>query len=243
MPGKMTVLDRLIKEGKIKPRLGSTEMQKGFVHDPLNFPIGTHRAIKESEGPRANRILSMTPERQVYQQGIEARMQPKYVKADEDVNEAYDVMDEYKDEWDSAIEDAKESMREDWESGLNYQGFDDVDPDYLEVETPQTDLREYWPGNARTPDEIYSDYDAAQDVYYAAKDAQRGLRRPEAWMQEQTMTPRYRNYQRAMQQRAANMAMGRDLSRRYAIAYNNLLRRGLTPAEARMYMREYFGGR
>lgn len=41
----------------------------------------------------------------------------------------------------------------------------------------------------------------------------------------------------------ATVQHARDLSRRYAIAYNNLLRRGLTPAEARMYMREYFGGR
>ena len=243
MPGKMTVLDRLIKEGRIKPKLGSTEIQEGFVRDPLNFPIKTHRAIMEYEGPRANRILSMTPEREVYQQGIEARMQPKYVKADEDVNSAYDEMDAYKDEWDSAVDDAKDYMREDWETGLDDQSFEDVDPYYMEVDAPSTNLRDYWPSDARTPDEIYSDYDAAQEKYFSARDERNYLRGPGGWMREQTMTPRYRNYQRAMQQHAANMAMGRDLSRRYAIAYNNLLRRGLTPAEARMYMREYFGGR
>ena len=236
MPGKMTVLDRLIKEGRIKKSpFGNAK----YAVDELAFP-----SIREMDGKLVGGTArKMTPEREVYQRGIEARMQPKYVKADEDVNSAYDEMDAYKDEWSSAVDDAKEYMKEDWETMLDDQSFDEPDPYYLSVDDPSTDLGEYWPGDARTPDEIYSDFDAAQGRYYAAKDVQRGLRRPEAWMQEQTMTPRYRNYQRAMQQRAANMAMGRDLSRRYAIAYNNLLRRGLTPAEARMYMREYFGGR
>ena len=236
MPGKMTVLDRLIKEGRIKKSpFGNAK----YAVDELTFP-----SIREMDGKLVGGTArKMTPEREVYQRGIEARMQPKYLKADEDVNSAYDEMDAYKDEWSSAVDDAKEYMKEDWETMLDDQSFDEPDPYYLSVDDPSTDLREYWPGDARTPDEIYSDFDAAQDRYYAAKDVQRDLRRPEAWMQEQTMTPRYRNYQRAMQQRAANMAMGRDLSRRYAIAYNNLLRRGLTPAEARMYMREYFGGR
>lgn len=236
MPGKMTVLDRLIKEGRIKKSpFGNAK----YAVDELTFP-----SIREMDGKLVGGTArKMTPEREVYQKGIEARMQPKYLKADEDVNSAYDEMDAYKDEWSSAVDDAKESMKEDWESTLAYHLSDAVDPYYLEVDAPSTNLEDFWPGDARTPDEIYSDYDAAQDRYYAARDVQRGLRRPEAWMQEQTMTPRYRNYQRAMQQRAANMAMGRDLSRRYAIAYNNLLRRGLTPVEARMYMREYFGGR
>ena len=236
MPGKMTVLDRLIKEGRIKKSpFGNAK----YAVDELSFP-----AIREMDGKLVGGTARrMTPEREVYQRGIEARMQPKYLKADEDVNSACDEMDAYMDEWSSAVEDAKESMREDWENNLYWQVFEDVDPHHLDVDAPPTNLRDYWPGDARTPDEIHSDYGAAQDRYYTARDVQRGLRRPEAWMQEQTMTPRYRNYQRAMQQRAANMAMGRDLSRRYAIAYNNLLRRGLTPAEARMYMREYFGGR
>lgn len=236
MPGKMTVLDRLISEGRIKK---SPFDNAKYAVDELSFP-----SIREMDGKLVGGTArKMTPERVVYQRGIEARMQPKYVKADEDVNLAYDEMDTYNDEWRDAVEEAKEGMREDWENTLDWQEFGDVDPYFLEADAPPTNLRDYWPGDARTPDEIYSDYDEAQDRYYAAKDAQRDLRRPEAWMQEQTMTPRYRNYQRAMQQRAANMAMGRDLSRRYAIAYNNLLRRGLTPAEARMYMREYFGGR
>ena len=236
MPGKMTVLDRLIKEGRIKKSpFGNAK----YAVDELTFP-----SIREMDGKLVGGTArKMTPEREVYQKGIEARMQPRYLKADENVNEAYENMDAFKDEWNDAVEQAKEDMREDWETMLDDQYFYDPAPYNLSVDEPSTDLGEYWPSDARTPEEIYSDYDAAIDRCYAAEDAKRNLRRPEAWMREQTMTPRYRNYQRAMQQRAANMAMGRDLSRRYAIAYNNLLRRGLTPAEARMYMREYFGGR
>lgn len=237
MPGKMTVLDRLIGSGKIKKSpFGNAK----YAVDELSFP-----SIREMDGKLVGGTArKMTPERVVYQQGIEARMQPKYLKADENVNEAYENMDAFKDEWNEAVEQAKEDMLSDWQDELEGAATDEPYRYSLEVEPQSTDLRDYWPNyHYREPDEIIDDYDAAQDRYFSARDERNHLRSPEVWMQEQTMTPRYRNYQRAMQQRAANMAMGRDLSRRYAIAYNNLLRRGLTPAEARMYMREYFGGR
>ena len=237
MPGKMTVLDRLIKEGRIKKSpFGNAK----YAVDELSFP-----SIREMDGKLVGGTArKMTPERQVYQQGIDARIAPRHEAAMQKRSDAYDLKDQYKEEWYDAVEEAKSDMADDWASTLDDQNFDKVDPDILEdVEPPSNNLRDYWPSDARNPDEIYEDFDAAQDAYYAARDAERELFTPRYRMQEQTMTPRYRNYQRAMQQRAANMAMGRDLSRRYAIAYNNLLRRGLTPAEARMYMREYFGGR
>ena len=236
MPGKMTVLDRLIKEGRIKKSpFGNAK----YAVDELAFP-----SIREMDGKLVGGTArKMRPEREVYQQGIEARLYPKKIAADEAVDEAYNLRDEYETEWRDAVDEAKENMKEDWESSLDYASFDDMDPYDLKVGEPSTDLGEYWPGSSRTPREIADSYNEAKENYYRMQDAQRYIYGPEAIMREQTMTPRYRNYQRAMQQRAANMAMGRDLSRRYAIAYNNLLRRGLTPAEARMYMREYFGGR
>lgn len=244
MPGKMTVLDRLISEGRINKSPFGVKKTSAELRDPLNYPLDMRKNFDRMKNAANTQWVKMTPEREVYQKGIEARMQPRYLKADEDVLDAVNDRDIYNAEWREAVEEAKSDMADDWYSTLDYQDFDEVNPEILEnVELPSRNLRDFWPETARNPDEIYSDFDAAQDRYYAAKDAQRNLRRPEAWMQEQTMTPRYRNYQRAMQQRAANMAMGRDLSRRYAIAYNNLLRRGLTPVEARMYMREYFGVR
>lgn len=113
--------------------------------------------------------------------------------------------------------------------------------DVVSNEIPRYDLSDYWEGEYSLPEyqEKFDDFNEAKEAAEEAFDDWHRYGRQRL----QTETPRYRNYQRAMQQRAANMAMGRDLSRRYAIAYNNLLRRGLTPAEARMYMREYFGGR
>ena len=237
MPGKMTVLDRLIKEGRIKKApFGNAK----YAVDELSFP-----AIREMDGRLVGGTArKMTPEREVYQKGIEARLSPKLRKAEENVNETYENMDAFKDEWNDAVEQAKEDMLSDWQDKLEGAATDEPYSYSLEVEPSSTNLRDYWPNyHYREPDEIIEDFDTAQDKYFSARDERNYLRGPGGWMQEQTMTPRYRNYQRAMQQRAANMAMGRDLSRRYAIAYNNLLRRGLTPAEARMYMREYFGGR
>lgn len=241
MAGKMTILDRLMQEGKIVPKIGLTEVQKGFVRDPLNFPVETHRVIRESEGPRANRILSMTPERRIYQRGIEARLYPKKIAADSELDEANREVEELEDEWNTGVENAKEDMMEDWRSTLDYEDFSDIDPDYLEVETPSTDLRDFW--SDRNPEEIYADYGQAQERADAAQDRYDYIYSPRAVMDEQMLTPRYRNYQRAMQQRAANKRMGHQLSRMWGDAYQRLRARGLSDAEARMFIRERFGGR
>lgn len=242
MPGKMTVLDRLIKEGRISHSPFREMRLRGEFTDPMI-------KARVNQQLAGNKLIEVdpywpVPERVKYQQGIDARINSRREAAMQKRSDAYDLKDQYEDEWRDAVKEAKSDMADDWASTLDYQDFDEVNPDILEdVELPSSNLRDYWPSGARNPDEIYEDFDAAQDAYYAARDAEEELFTPRYRQQEQTMTPRYRNYQRAMQQRAANMAMGRDLSRRYAIAYNNLLRRGLTPAEARMYMREYFGGR
>ena len=244
MPGKMTVLDRLISEGRINKSPFGVKKTSAELRDPLNYPLDMRKDFDRMKKAANTQWIKMTPEREVYQKGIDARIASRHEPAMQKRADAYALKDQYENEWRDAVEEAKSDMADDWASTLDYQDFDEVNPDILEdVELPSSNLRDYWPSGARNPDEIYEDFDAAQDAYYAAKDAERELFTPRYRMQEQTMTPRYRNYQRAMQQRAANMAMGRDLSRRYAIAYNNLLRRGLTPAEARMYMREYFGGR
>lgn len=237
-----TMLDRLAatfkSTGNTAPFRGME--LRGKFNDPLNYTI-RQRLSMEGAPERAymavpqngvGNQIKLTPEREVYQKGIDARLFPKMRKADELVNDRYDDMDLIKDEWTDAIDEAKESMREDWESGLDYQGFDDVDPYYLEVDAPTTDLREYWPSDRRTPEEIYDDYDAAQDAYYAAKDEQRRLRSPQARMLEQMLTPRYRNYQRAMRQRQENAQMGR-----LNAAIMNLYRRGYSMPEIREILR------
>lgn len=222
-----TMLDKLVDAFKGGSQRKPEIIQATTIRDPLGYSM-----VQRRFGTATGKMPSMKPERQTYQEGIELRMQPKYLKADEDVRNAYNEMDAYKDEWGSAVDDAKEYMKEDWETGLDDQRFEDVDPYYMEVDAPSTNLRDYWPDDARTPDEIYSDFDAAQDRYYAAKDVQRDLRRPAAWMQEQTMTPRYRNYQRAMQQREDNARVGR-----LNAAIMNLARQGYSLPEIREILR------
>ena len=218
-----TMLDKLSETfksmGKKKPEI----IQETTIRDPLGYNM-----VQRRFGVGTGKMPSMTPERVKYQRGIDARLFPKMRKADELVRAWYDDMDAYKDEWSSAVDDAKEYMKEDWETGLDDQAFDDVNPDYMEVAAPSTNLRDYWPNDARTPDEIYSDFDAAQDAYYAAEDEQRRLRSPQAHMREQVMTPRYRRYQRAMRQREDNARVGR-----LNAVIMNLYRRGYSMPEIR----------
>lgn len=251
MAGKMTILDRLRLSGKLKPGVARDFRVRGEFFDPLQYTT-QQRILMQGAPERAymavpdngvGREIKVTPERQVYQQGIEARMQPKRFKAEADKDRAYDEMDAYKEEWNEAIDDARQDMMQDWEDQLSRWGDDEPYEYNLEVDPPSSNLRDYWPSYGREPDEIIADYDAAEDNYYAMRDANNRLYRPEAWMQEQTQTPRYRNYQRAMEARAANKRMGHQLSRMWGDAYNRLRARGLSDAEARMFIRERFGGR
>lgn len=220
-----TMLDQLASmmksSGRKKPAIIQAEAYG--ASDPLYGSIQWRKAVKPS----------MTPERVKYQRGIDARIAPRHEAAMQKRSDAYDLKDEYENEWRDAVEEAKSDMADDWSSTLDYQDFDEVNPDILEdVQLPSSNLRDYWPSGARSPDEIYEDFDAAQDAYYAAKDAERELFTPEYRMQEQMMTPRYRNYQRAMRQRQDNARVGR-----LNAAIMNLYRQGYSMPEIREILR------
>lgn len=227
-----TMLDKLaasLKSMGKKTPFGNAK----YAVDELSFP-----SIREVDGKLVGGTArKMTPERQVYQRGIDARIAPRHEAAMQKRSDAYDLKDEYENEWRDAVEEAKSDMADDWASTLDYQDFDEVDPDILEdVQLPSGNLRDYWPSGARTPDEIYEDFGAAQDAYYAAKDAERELFTPEYRMQEQMMTPRYRNYQRAMRQRQENAQIGR-----LNAAIMNLYRQGYSMPEIREILRNQRG--
>ena len=231
-----TMLDQLAKTFK---STGNTapfrEMKlRGEFTDPMvkaraNQQLAGNKLIKVDPSMR-------TPERVKYQRGIEARLYPKKLAADELVDEATSSLETIQGEWDDAIAAAKESLRDDWESGLAYQAFDEVDPYALKVETPTTDLREYWPEYARSPKEISEAFESAQDAYYDAKDAWRRIYSNRGVMDEQMMTPRYRNYQRAMRQRQENAQIGR-----LNAVIMNLYRRGYSMPEIREILRNQKG--
>lgn len=223
-----TMLDKLVdvfQEGsKRKPEI----IQATTIRDPLGYSM-----VQRRFGARAGKMPSMTPERQMYQEGIEARISPRIKEAMEKRGEAYDLKDQYEEEWRDAVEEAKSDMADDWTSTLDYQDFDEVNPDILEdVQLPSSNLRDFWPSSARNPDEIYEDFDAAQDAYYAAKDAEEELFTPRYRMREQTMTPRYRRYQEAMQRRDINRRAGRVNA-----AIMNLTRQGYSLPEIREILR------
>lgn len=237
-----TMLDKLAETFKSvgKPAPFRGMKIRGEFNDPLNYT--TQQRILMQGAPELSYMavpqngvgkdIKLTPERKIYQRGIEARLYPKKVAADEQVDEMYDNRDRIQEEWNEAVDDAKESMRDDWDSALSFQDFEDVDPYALEVDAPTTDLREYWPGYARSPEEIGEEFESAEQAYYDAKDAQKRIYSTRGIMDEQVQTPRYRNYQRAMQQREDNARLGR-----LNAAIMNLYRRGYSMPEIREILR------
>lgn len=229
-----TMLDQLVKTfkstGTKKPQLLRTTYPVGDGRQRMYL---SYEKLYPNAAAFEHRVPDLTPERVKYQRGIDARIAPRHEAAMQKRSDAYDLKDEYENEWRDAVEEAKSDMADDWSSTLDYQDFDEVNPDILEdVQVPSSNLRDYWPSGARSPDEIYEDFDAAQDAYYAAKDAERELFTPAYRMQEQMMTPRYRNYQRAMRQRQENAQVGR-----LNAAIMNLYRQGYSMPEIREILR------
>lgn len=228
-----TMLDKLVDAFKSGSQGAPFREMK--IHGEFTDPMVKARVNQQLAG---NRLIKLdpswrTPERVKYQKGIEARISPRIEEAREKRGKAWDLRDQYENEWLEAVGEAKSDMADDWASTLDYQDFDEVNPDILEdVAMPSSNLRDFWPEGARDPDEIYRDFDAAQDAYYVAKRAEDELFTPRYRMREQTMTPRYRRYQEAMQRRDINRRAGRVNA-----AIMNLARQGYSLPEIREILR------
>lgn len=229
-----TMLDKLAETfkstGKKKPQL------LRITYPNSRGGYSTYDKLYPNAVAFDGRVPDLTPERVKYQRGIEARLIPKKIAADELVDETYSARETIQDEWNDAVSDAKESMRDDWETGLDYQEFEDVDPYYLEADAPNTDLREYWPDYSRSPEEISDAYTDAAEKYFDAALAKKRIYGPQGIMDEQMLTPRYRNYQRAMRQREENARIGR-----LNAAIMNLYRQGYSMPEIREILRNQRG--
>lgn len=225
-----TMLDKLAETFKSMGKPAPFREMK--LHGEFTDPMIKAQVNQKLAG---NKIFKLdpswrTPERVKYQRGIEARLYPKKVAADSELDEANREVEELEDEWNTGVENAKEDMMEDWRSTLDYEDFSDIDPDYLEVETPSTDLRDFW--SDRNPEEIYADYGQAQERAETAQDRYDYIYSPRAVMDEQMMTPRYRRYQQAMRQREENARLGR-----LNAAIMNLYRQGYSMPEIREILR------
>lgn len=243
MAGKMTVLDRLMQQGRIKPRLDETMWSHADFRDPLNYTFAGRQYIKAH--PESFPRLDMTPERIKYQRGLANIRANDLSNAEDSYRDAAGELEDLQSQFEEDYSDAWESMHDDIFSDKKMapelsRGFGEDD---LNLGRLNIDLSEYWPPYTYSPDEYGRRAEDLVDAARLASSRSAYLESPEYIQRLQTRSPRYRNYQRAMQQRAANKAVGRDLSRRYATAVRNLVRRGLSPEEADAYVRQYFGGR
>lgn len=245
MAGKLTVLDRLAREGRIVPKIGTREIQAGLTLDPLSLP-GAMQARDEFRRAGMGRFASMTPERQVYQQGLRSVRGAKIKPLRDAEMGVREDLEGLQRDFEDAYSDAYESWQDELNSNVPDQapileyGFESAD---LNFGTPSSDLRDYWPSYSKTPEWFEDKVNAYDSQLEELGDELEYMRSPEYIQRLQTRSPRYRNYQRAMEARAANERMGHDLSRRYATAVRNLVRRGLSPEEADAYVRRYFGVR
>lgn len=249
MAGKMTILDRLMKEGRIKPGF------KAYRQTPdkllrLQEGIGTKDYVRipqaGGEGWTSVPNRGLTPERQVYQRGLDEVRERTMAPVYNEVKQSRGRLADLKSNFEDAYDEARNDMLEDWQSGIEDSAPDleyGFDVDDLDVGSPNTDMRDYWPSDAESPEWFSEESEALRDRLWELGDQIEYSRSPEYRMRIQTQSPRYRNYQRAMEARAANKRMGHQLSRMWGDAYNRLRARGLSDAEARMYIRERFGGR
>lgn len=251
MAGKLTILDRLAKEGRI-PRNISGSLSRGLkisgeFRDPLSYPLRDRRYFGKPPHVARTEWIQMTPERQVYQRGLQAIRDNELADVNDRYRTSEGMLTELQSDFEDSYDDAYAEMKEDLFTGRDEapslaEGFSPQD-DLNIGSVKDVDLRDYWPPYARSPDEYASEAEDYVDQMKSSTGRAAYLESPEYLMELQSHSPRYHNYQRVMEQRAANKAVGRDLSRRYATAVRNLVRRGLSPEEADAYVRRYFGAR
>lgn len=228
-----TMLDKLAETFKSVGKTAPFREMK--LHGEFTDPMVKARANQQLAG---NKLIKVdpswrTPERVKYQRGLEAIQNRDVMNAQNQLDDLESDKELLQSQWDDAVAEAKDAMAEDWRTGLDDNDFSEIDPDYLEVETPSTDLADYWPDygymsprefgqRAERLDEDISDW---EDIV--------GHRESPAYRMElQRQSPRYRNYQRAMRQREYNARLGRINAE-----IMNLYRQGYSMPEIREILR------
>ena len=203
-----TMLDRIASMMKASGRKKPEIIEQTALRDPLGYTIEQRRTI--------GRNLDMTPARKRYQEGIDALIDARKRPIREKYEDVSGELEDVQNEFGEAFDEAKEGLVEDIRSDMDYfeapeirYGFDtgfrgDLAPDLLE-----RSLEDYWPSRFKAP-EWYNDrgYELGDlmDEYEGQLDY---MDTPEYRMEVQHQSPRYRNYQRAMMQRAENARRGR----------------------------------
>lgn len=182
-----------------------------------------------------------TPDRLKYQNGIGSIQGRNVMKAQNQLDDFEEDKEALESQWSDAVDEAKDAMYDDWRNTLDYNDFSDIDPDYLEVEEPALDLRDFWNDiDYPTPDEFRDKAERLDEEIDEWGDIVEHRESPEYRMELQRQSPRYRNYQRAMADRAANQRLGHQIARYKAEVQRSQIMRlrqmGYSPAQIRAMM-------
>lgn len=218
-----TVLDQLASMMKSSGRKKPEIIQQTTVRDPLSGSIV------------GRKVTSLTPERQVYQQGLKSLRRQKMRPIREEEIDARKRFNDLQDDFNDAYSDAYAS----WQDEINSNVPDEApmleygfEPSDLNFRVPAADLRDYWPPYAKYYDVFEREADDLRDEIAGIADRMEYARSPEYIQQLQTETPRYRRYQDAMRQRESNARVGRINA-----AIMNLYRQGYSMPEIREILR------
>ena len=227
-----TMLDKLVDVFKSGSQRKPEIIQATTIRDPLGYSM-----VQRRFGTATGKLPSMTPERSIYQCGIEALRRQKMKPIREEEIDARERFKELQDDFEDAYSDAYESLQDEINSNVPDQapmleyGFEPGDLDFSAYQ-PQADLRYYWPSYAKYYDVFEREADDLRDEIAAIDDRMDYARSPEYIQQLQTETPRYRRYQEAMQRRDINRRAGRVNA-----AIMNLARQGYSLPEIREILR------
>ena len=225
-----TMLDKLVDAFKGGSQRKPEIIQATTVRDPLGYSM-----VQRRFGTATGKMPSMTPERQMYQEGLESLRRQKMKPIREEEIDARNRFEELQDDFEDSYSDAYESWQDDVnsivpdEAPMLEYGFE---PDDLYFRAPEADLRDYWPVYAKYYDVFKREADDLRDEIAAIDDRMDYARSPEYIQQLQAETPRYRRYKEAMQRRDINRRAGRVNA-----AIMNLARQGYTLPEIREILR------
>lgn len=226
-----TMLDKLVdvfQEGsKRKPEI----IQQTAWRDPLGYTMEQRRYFERH--PDRHQKLDMTPQREVYQKGIDEVRRANIRSLKEQSRGLNDDLEELQDDFNSAWDEAREDLISDIDGTYAPELERQFDPDYyMTLDMPSGDIRDYWPSSTYTPDEFAAQANRIYDDMDVLDDKMDYMRTPEYRMELQHQSPRYRRYQEAMQ--------GRDINRRAGrvnAAIMNLARQGYSLPEIREILR------
>ena len=226
-----TMLDRLAETFKSMGKTAPFREMK--LHGEFTDPMIKAQVNQKLAG---NKLIKLdpswrTPERVKYQLGLKSIQNRDIMKAQNQLDDYQADLESLQDEWNDAVDEAKESMLSDWRSGVEDYDFSEIDPYYLSVDEPSTNLGDYWDAD-RTPEEFYDAQERLKGDIDEYEDIVGHRESPAYRMELQRQSPRYRRYQRAMRQREENARLGR-----LNAAIMNLYRRGYSMPEIREILR------